>query len=88
MSSNLSGFTALNGALYFSATDGLNGRELWKTDGTTDGTVLVKTSMPNPEKVPPFSTSPSLIAHSTFKPTTVCMAWNYGKPTAQKPGRN
>jgi len=31
-----------NGTLLFRATDGLNGIELWKSDGTTNGTVLVK----------------------------------------------
>lgn len=34
--------TNVNGTLYFVANDGVNGNELWKSDGTTNGTVLVK----------------------------------------------
>jgi ELWxxDGT repeat protein len=41
-------FTAFNGALYFSANDGNDGFELWKTDGTDAGTVLVKDVNPGP----------------------------------------
>ncbi len=33
--------TNVNGTLYFAATDGKNGRELWKSDGTAKGTQLV-----------------------------------------------
>jgi len=35
-------FTNVNGTLYFVADDGVHGREVWKTDGTAAGTVMVK----------------------------------------------
>jgi ELWxxDGT repeat protein len=34
--------TNVNGTLFFSATNGVHGVELWKSDGTEAGTVLVK----------------------------------------------
>lgn len=40
--SNPRGFTELNGNIYFSADDGSTGRELWVTDGTETGTLLLK----------------------------------------------
>ncbi len=39
-------FTTIGSTTYFLATDGSNGRELWKTDGTTAGTTLVKDIYP------------------------------------------
>jgi len=34
--------TAVGSTLYFIADDGMTGYELWKSNGTTAGTVLVK----------------------------------------------
>jgi ELWxxDGT repeat protein len=34
-------FTVIGSTLYFSADDGVHGRELWKTDGTAAGTTMV-----------------------------------------------
>ena len=38
--------TNVNGTLFFTARDAGNGRELWKSDGTAAGTVLVKDIFP------------------------------------------
>jgi ELWxxDGT repeat protein len=40
--SGVSNLASVNGILYFQANDGVNGSELWKSDGTAAGTVLVK----------------------------------------------
>lgn len=41
-SANVANLVVSGTRLFFSATDGLTGSELWKSDGTTAGTVLVK----------------------------------------------
>src|SRR5262249_5179286 len=44
--SDPSNLTNVNGTLFFTANDGVNGAELWKSDGTADGTTLVKDIYP------------------------------------------
>jgi ELWxxDGT repeat protein len=48
-SSNPLHLTNVNGTLFFIADDGLHGKELWKSDGTEAGTVLVKDIRPGIE---------------------------------------
>lgn len=45
-SSNPSGFVSAGAFTYFVATNGINGQELWKSDGTETGTVMVKDIYP------------------------------------------
>jgi ELWxxDGT repeat protein len=51
--SNQTFFNISNNILYFDATDGVTGTELWKTDGSTAGTVLVKDINPGPSSSNP-----------------------------------
>src|SRR5262249_26519468 len=37
-----------NGVLFFTADDGASGRELWASDGSEEGTVLVQDVLPGP----------------------------------------
>lgn len=53
-SSYPSDFTAIGNTIYFTAEDATNGRELWKTDGTAAGTVLVRNIRPGSSSSSPF----------------------------------
>ena len=53
-------FTNMGGFTYFVADDGINGYELWKTDGTTSGTTLVKDINPGITGIT-TSTPPTLV---------------------------
>jgi len=52
ISSNPGELVNVNGTLYFAAASGYEGRELWKSDGTWAGTVMVKDLRPGTEYVP------------------------------------
>jgi ELWxxDGT repeat protein len=45
-------FEASGGTLFFAATDSVNGRELWKTDGTTANTLIVNNINPMADSSP------------------------------------
>ncbi len=64
------------------ATDGTNGYELWKSDGTSTGTVLVNEIYSIPGNASPnYVTDVNGIAY--FVPLTVSMAKNCGRATAR-----
>lgn len=44
--SNVAHLTCIDGTVYFQASDGVHGAEIWKSDGTTNGTVMVKDLQP------------------------------------------
>src|SRR5437762_821042 len=39
---------AVNGTVFFAADDGVHGRELWRSDGTVGGTILLADIRPGP----------------------------------------
>jgi len=66
-------YLTIGGTSYFSANDGVSGYELWKTDGTAVGTVLVKDINSNPASGRSSPKHPP-----TCSPTPECRAswWN------------
>jgi ELWxxDGT repeat protein len=59
-------FAELKGVMLFAADDGVNGRELWRTDGTVAGTVLLEDiatgTYPGPHQTPRSSFPTDLVA--------------------------
>jgi ELWxxDGT repeat protein len=53
--------TAINGTLYFTATTGETGHELWKSNGTAAGTMLVKDIYPGADSNSPFGSGSSYL---------------------------
>ena len=48
-------YAVLNDIIYFAADDGLHGAELWRSDGTEEGTYLVKDIVPGVEGSFPYT---------------------------------
>jgi ELWxxDGT repeat protein len=48
-------FAEIDGVVFFAASDGDAGLELWRTDGTGEGTVLVQDIAPGPSSSSPVS---------------------------------
>ncbi len=44
----------MNGTLFFQATDGVHGNELWRSNGTAAGTQMVKDINPGPNGSYPY----------------------------------
>lgn len=55
--------TPVNGKLLFSADDGIHGRELWESDGTTAGTYMVKNIGQGGEGSSIFYPFPGMVFH-------------------------
>lgn len=71
-------FTTLNNELLFTASDGVHGSELWKTNGTSEGTVLIKDINPGGEGSIPRNFYPDgeKIYFSAYQPETGYELWS------------
>ena len=72
--------TAVGNTLYFKATDGTNGSELWKSDGTASGTVMVKdirngSSSSSPDDLTAVGSN---LYFKAIDGTNGCELWKYG----------
>ena len=75
--------TAVGNTLYFSAYDGTNGSELWKSDGTASGTVMVKDINNGSGGSFPIPNSQPLATPSISQPTTEPTDMNCGRAMEQ-----
>ncbi|MCX2742662.1 T9SS type A sorting domain-containing protein [Mangrovivirga sp. M17] len=73
-----SNYAIMNNELYFIANDGNTGLELWKTDGTEEGTVLVKDLYPGLESSYPnnFTVANGKLYFSTAKSELKPLLWS------------
>lgn len=84
-SSSIVETTNVGGTLFFVANDGVNGAELWKSDGTESGTVMVKDIASSGSSNPDYLTDVN--GTLFFIANTDSYGWSFGKATAQRPER-
>ena len=77
--------TGVGGTLFFTADDGIHGRELWKSDGTRAGTVLVKDIHPGDYDSEPLLPDRTCGGRCSSPPGTASTVGSCGSRTA--PGR-
>lgn len=84
--SNPANLTAVGGTLFFRADDGINGAELWKSDGTSAGTVMVRdintSGSSNPTSL---SNAGGVLYFSADNGTDGFEPWSYGPSGAGDP---
>lgn len=76
--SNAYGFVeSTDGHVYFSADNGVDGDELWRSDGTAAGTMMVADIGPGPESSDPqrFAAAPGFVAFGAYAPATDEEPW-------------
>jgi ELWxxDGT repeat protein len=78
--------TNVNGTLYFAANDGTHGTELWKSDGTDAGTVMVKDIYPGSYRFYPPSWLTNVNGTLFFKATDGTNGWELWKSDGTEAG--
>lgn len=72
--------TSIGDTLYFAASDGEHGKEIWRSDGTTAGTFMLQDIYSGVVGSGPFALTPVdndlyFVAHSTQPPETIMELW-------------
>jgi ELWxxDGT repeat protein len=84
--SSCSGLQMSNGVLFFCADDGEHGRELWRSDGTLEGTFMVKDIAVGPGFSEPRDLTRQETQFSFRRPLPTQGSGSCGRPMAQPTG--